>query len=305
LGYFSLNKLDFKFKLPNKKEFFALSSKLLKISLAIYFVKILFTAWQEVPVAYLGKIISLESLALFTFAFNLSSKLMAISDSITDVNLPVFSKQSTDSLKEYSNSFNKNFDLLFYFIFTVGITVSYWSREVLIAADHFIYLVGIIVGLNFEKNIYDRYSSAVILFLPLILSIIFYSYLNIIKSSFFVPLEKLKSMIVTYFLMVIFTTGSYFVFNIYFVEILSMALALFTGAIVGFLISSLYIKYDLNLNIFSLKKMLFSIFTILFGLISYFIQLDFYSKVVIYFSYLFIILYTFKINFIELLRKKK
>ncbi len=305
LGFLSLNKLDFQFKLPNRKEFFSLSSKLLKISLAIYFVKILFTAWQEVPVAYLGKIISLESLALFTFAFNLSSKLMAISDSITDVNLPVFSKQSTDSLKEYILSFNKNFDLIFYFIFVVGITVSYWSREILVLADYFIYFVGILVGLNFDKNIYDRYGSSLILFLPLLLSIIFYSYLNIIKSSFFVPLEKLKNMIITYSLMVIFTGLSFFVLNNYVIEILAMSLALFVGALSGFLISSMFIKNELAINIFSLKKIFFSLFTIFFALISYFVQLDIYSKIIIYISYLFIILYTFKINLFELIKKRK
>lgn len=305
LGFLSLNKLDFKFKLPNKKDFFALSSKLLKISLAIYFVKILFTAWQEVPIAYLGKIISLESLALFTFAFNLSSKLMAISDSITDVNLPVFSKQSTDSLKEYIQSFSKNFDLLFYFIFVVGITVSYWSREILVLADYFIYFVGILVGLNFDKNIYERYGSSIILFLPLLLSIIFYSYLNIIKSSFFVPLEKLKNMIVTYALMVIITGLSYFIFNNYVVEILAMALALFIGSLSGFLISTVFINYNLAINIFSFKKIFFSLFTIFFALISYFIQLDLYSKIVIYLFYLLIILYTFKINLFELIKKRQ
>jgi len=305
LGFLSLNKLDFQFKLPNRKEFFSLSSKLLKISLAIYFVKILFTAWQEVPVAYLGKIISLESLALFTFAFNLSSKLMAISDSITDVNLPVFSKQSTDSLKEYILSFNKNFDLIFYFIFVVGITVSYWSREILVLADYFIYFVGVLVGLNFDKNIYDRYGSSLILFLPLLLSIIFYSYLNIIKSSFFVPLEKLKNMIITYSLMVIFTGLSFFVLNNYVIEILAMSLALFVGALSGFLISSMFIKNELAINIFSLKKIFFSLFTIFFALISYFVQLDIYSKIIIYISYLFIILYTFKINLFELIKKRK
>jgi len=305
LGFFSLHKLDFKLKLPNKKEFFALSSKLLKISLAIYFVKILFTAWQEVPIAYLGKVISLESLALFTFAFNLSSKLMAISDSITDVNLPVFSKQSIDSLKDYTYSFMKNFELLFYFIFVVGITVSYWAKEILIGADYFVYVVGLIIGINFDKNIYERYGSSIVLFLPLILSIVFYSYLNIIKSSFFVPLEKLKNMMITYTLMLVISAISFFIFNSFFVEILSMSLALFIGAFFGFLISVIFINFELKLNIYSFKKLFFSIFTVFFGLISYFIQLDFYSKLVIYISYIFIIVYTFKINLFSLIKKRK
>ena len=195
--------------------------------------------------------------------------------------------------------------MIFYFIFVVGITVSYWSREILVLADYFIYFVGVLVGLNFDKNIYDRYGSSLILFLPLLLSIIFYSYLNIIKSSFFVPLEKLKNMIITYSLMVIFTGLSFFVLNNYVIEILAMSLALFVGALSGFLISSMFIKNELDINIFSLKKIFFSLFTIFFALISYFVQLDIYSKIIIYISYLFIILYTFKINLFELIKKRK
>jgi len=61
LGFLALKDLKFKLILPNKSEFFELSKKLLKISLAIYAVKIIFTAWQEAPVAFLGKNVSLEN----------------------------------------------------------------------------------------------------------------------------------------------------------------------------------------------------------------------------------------------------
>jgi O-antigen/teichoic acid export membrane protein len=305
LGYFSTKGLNFKFKLPSKKDFFSLSSKLLKISLAIYFVKILFTAWQEVPVAFLGKVISLESLALFTFAFNLSSKLMAISDSITDVNLPVFSKKSTESISDYTESFLKNFDLLFYFIFIVGISVSFWSREILIGSDYLIYLVGLFVGFNFEKNIFERYSESTILFFPLILSMIFYSYQNIIKSSFFVPMERLKKMIATYIVLILTTSISFYFINFYFIEILSMSLALFIGSFLSFVLSVFFIYQDLNTKLLDFKKVIFCTFAIFIGLISYLINLDLYSKVVIYISFLIVLFSLFKINVLSLLRKRK
>jgi hypothetical protein len=304
LGFFSIKELDFKFELPSKREFFDLSIKLLKVSLAIYVVKIIFTAWQEIPVAYLGKVISLETLALFTFAFNLSSKLMSISDSITDVNLPVFSKKSHEVLADYFIEFSKNFNLLYYFIFICGISVAYWSKEVLIGADYFISFIGFLVGIVFDKNIYLRYSDSLVLFLPLLLSIIFYSYINIIKSSFFVPLEKLKSMILTYIVLIFTSMFSYLVLNKYFTDILSMSYALLIGSFLSFLLSVFFIYRVFKYNIFDFSKILFTLTSILVGIISYFIEFDLYSKMVIYVFYILLIFYLFRVNLTVLFKKK-
>ncbi len=305
LGFFSLKDLGFKFILPDKNDFYNLCIKLLKVSLAIYAVKIIFTAWQEFPVAYLGKMVSLEALALFTFAFNLSSKLMAISDSVTDVNLPVFSKKSVESFKEYFTDFTKNFNLLFYFIFICGITVSFWAKEILQGADYFIYIVGVLSNLNFEKNIFNRYSESISLFLPLLLSIIFYSYLNIIKSSFFVPLEKLKSMIISFFILIVATFGSFYILNNFFYEILAMSLALFIGSLLSFILSVYFIINELKINLYDFKKILFSLFSIFIGVVSSTVDLDIYSKIVIYFFYILLVLYLFKINIFSLIRRNK
>jgi hypothetical protein len=230
---------------------------------------------------------------------------MAISDSITDVNLPVFSKKTSESLKSYIESFSKNFDMLFYFIFIVGITVSYWSTEILIGADYFIYLVGLLSGLNFEKNIYERYQESLILFLPMLLSIIFYSFLNIIKSSFFIPLEKLKNMIVNYLVLLLVTALSFLILNQYLVEILAMAISLFLGSLFGFILSVFFIKSQLHINILDWKKFFFSIFSVILGLIAYFINLDINSKIVIYLSFIFFNIYIFKINIVYLFNRRR
>jgi O-antigen/teichoic acid export membrane protein len=305
LGFFSLKDLNIKFVLPTKQEFYELSLKLLKISLAIYAVKILFTAWQEIPIAYLGKIISLETLALFTFAFNLSSKLMSISDSVTDVNLPVFSKKSTEIFSEYFSEFSKNFNLLYYFIFLCGISVAYWSREILIGSDIFITTIGSLVGIDLYKNIYSRYSDSLVLFLPLLLSIIFYSYLNIFKSSFFVPLEKLKKMIITYFVLIFGTGFSYLFFNGYFVEILSMAYSLLVGSFMSFVLATYFIYKTFKKNLLDTSKILFTMLSILVGVFSSFVSLDFYSKVVIYLFYILLVFYLFRVNLLVLFKRSK
>lgn len=304
LGFFSLKDLNFKFILPSQRSFIDLSIKLLKISLAIYAVKIIFTAWQEIPIAYLGKAISLETLALFTFAFNLSSKLMSISDSVTDVNLPVFSKKSHEKFSEYFTDFSKNFNLLYYFIFICGITVAYWSREILLGSDIFISTVGSLVGIDLSKNIFLRYSDSLVLFLPLLLSIIFYSYLNIYKSSFFVPLEKLKNMIITYMVLILVSGLSFFFFNKYFVEILSMSYALLVGSFSSFVLASYFIFNEFKKSLIDISKILFTIMSVLVGVFSNFVNLDLYSKIVIYSFYILLVFYLFRVNLFVLFKKK-
>lgn len=304
LGYLAFKDIGLSFEFPPKSEFFSLAKNLLKVSLAIYFVKILFTAWQEIPVAVLGKQYSLELLALFTFAFNFSSKLMSISDSVTDVNLPVYSKKFED--KDFFEHFSQNFNVLFHFIFFVGISASYWAKEILQAADLLIFKVGSLLSLNLTKNIFERYQESLILFLPLILSIVFYSYLNILKSSVFVPLEKLRKMMTSYLLLIIGSFVTYLICINLLPGLISMSLALAVGAFVAFIYSSYFIYRTYGTNIFDFNKIYFSILSILVGYSSvYFSDMGLIEKSLIYLTYFICLTFIFKVNVIKLLLKRK
>ena len=79
---------------------------------------------------------------------------MAISDSVTDVNLPVFSKKATDSINDFFKEFNENFNFLYSIIMVIGAFIVYWSQEILRICDYLIYLVIKILNLNLTKNIY-------------------------------------------------------------------------------------------------------------------------------------------------------
>ncbi len=303
LGYLAFKDIGLRFEFPTKTEFFSLVKNLLKISLAIYFVKILFTAWQEIPVAVLGKQYSLELLALFTFAFNFSSKLMSISDSVTDVNLPVYSKKFED--KDFFEHFSQNFNVLFHFIFFVGISASYWAKEILQVADLMIYKVGAVLSLELSKNIYERYQEALILFLPLILSIVFYSYLNILKSSIFVPLEKLRKMMISYLLLIFGSFLTYLICINLLPGLISMSIALAVGSFIAFVYATYFIYITYGTNIFSLKKIYFSILSIFVGYSAiYFSDMGLIEKSLIYLTYFIFLTFIFKVNVIKLILKR-
>jgi O-antigen/teichoic acid export membrane protein len=304
LGILAFRNVSLNFVLPSKSDFFKLVKTLLKVSLAIYLVKILFTAWQEMPVVILGKQYPLEMLALFTFAFNFSSKLMSISDSVTDVNLPVYSKKFQD--KDFFNHFNSNFNVLFHFIFFVGISAAYWSKEILQGADYFIFKVGSVLNMSLNKNIYDRYQDALILFLPLILSIVFYSFLNILKSSIFIPLEKLRQMMLTYLILIVSSFISYLISINLLGGLISMSVSLAIGAFAAFIYSVLFILRNYQVNIFNQSKVLFSALSISVGYLAvYFSDMGLIEKSLVYLTYFILLTFIFKVNVIKLILKRK
>jgi len=304
LGYIAFKNFNWEFDFPSKESLVSVGKTLLKVSLAIYLVKIIFTAWQELPVVVLGKMYSLETLALFTFAFNFSGKLMSISDSVTDVNLPVYSKKSSD--KDFFEHFIRNFNILFYFIFFVGISASFWAKEILKVSDYFIYLVGSILNIGLNKNIFDRYQESIILFLPLLVSIIFYSYLNILKSSIFVPLERLRKMIETYLVLILISSIFFMLLSKFFSGILAMSISLALGAFLSFIYSVWFIYRHYEVNLYDSKKIVFSFVSIIFAFVAiYFSDFGFIEKSLFYLVYFSLLTFIFRINIFKLLLKRK
>lgn len=307
LGLISIGTLKFKFSLPSKSEYKKMFYDLLKISMAIYLVKIIFTAWQEIPVLILGQKYSLELIGIFAFAFNFASKLMAISDSVTDVNLPVFSKKVLDGAKEFFKEFNDNFNFLYSIIFIIGTTIVYWSREILKLSDYVIYVFIQIFGLNLTKNIYDKYEPAVYLFFPLILSIIFYSFLNIFKSSIYVPLTRLRQLINSYLIMVLLSFASFYtmvdILRISQDGLLLMSWSLALGSFAGFLYTFFDILIHFKNQIVSSKNIVLSLFSIIICMFTFY-SLSISVKVVYFTLYFLVITFVFKINFFNLLMKR-
>ena len=307
LGALSLGGLKFKFSLPTRNEYKKLFVDLLKVSMAIYAVKVIFTAWQELPVLILGQDYSLETIAIFAFALNFSSKLMAISDSVTDVNLPVFSKKASDSLEEFFKSFNENFNFLYSVILVIGSLIVYWSQEILKVADYLTYMLAKILNLNLSKNIYDKYSAAIYLFFPLIISIIFYSYLNILKSSIYVPLSRLRKLINSFILMFFLTFGLYYALlklNYFPADgLLIMSWSLALGSFFAFVYCFFDILTSYKNQIVTSKNISLTMLSFSLCFFTYF-SLPVLTKLIYFSFYFLMVTFVYKINIFKIILKK-
>jgi hypothetical protein len=275
--------------------------------MAIYAVKVIFTAWQELPVLILGQDYSLETIAIFAFALNFSSKLMAISDSVTDVNLPVFSKKASDSIEEFFKSFNENFNFLYSVILVIGSLIVYWSQEILKVADYLTYMLVKILNLNLSKNIYDKYSAAIYLFFPLIISIIFYSYLNILKSSIYVPLSRLRKLINSFILMFFLTFGLYYALlklNYFPADgLLLMSWSLALGSFFAFVYCFFDILTSYKNQIVTSKNISLTMLSFSLCFFTYF-SLPVLTKLIYFSFYFLMVTFVYKINIFKIILKK-
>jgi O-antigen/teichoic acid export membrane protein len=131
---------------------------------------------------------------MYAFALLYAKKLMTISDSITTVNIPVFSERFVNDFKEFKDSFSKNFNKIFSAIILVGTFASYFAPT----------LIRILVG-------GDKYDQAIPLIAPMVFAIVLYSFVNIINSSVLIPAKMAKSMIGSYVFLIIGTGLSYLV----------------------------------------------------------------------------------------------
>ena len=112
-------------------------------------------------------------------------------------------------------------------------------------------------------------------------------------------------MIISFFILIVATFGSFYILNNFFYEILAMSLALFIGSLLSFILSVYFIINELKINLYDFKKILFSLFSIFIGVVSSSVDLDIYSKILIYFFYILLVLYLFKINIFSLIRRNK
>ncbi len=220
LAYLAFKPLKIKYELPSKEEFKLMLKQLLSISLAVYFVKVIFTMWEKSGPLILGREISHEMVGVFAFALLYSKKLVHISDAITDVNLPVLSEKFVHNFEEFKKLFSTNFNKVFVFILLPSFSAVYWSKEV----------IRLVVGDN-------RYDGAFPLILPLVFTFVLYSFINILKSSIFVPAKYVKELVLGFVLLLLGTIGFYLTLTRFFdySKIGSMSLGLLFGVLMSFI----------------------------------------------------------------------
>lgn len=233
-AYLAFKPLKNWFEFPTKREFVDLFKQLFSISLAIYIVKVLYTNWENIGPNLLGLSMSQEVLGVFGFAMLYAKKILTISDSVTDVNLAVFSDRYVNDPQNFVSSFKNNFNKIFVLVLPIAFTAAFWNRDIIYVA-----------------KLWDKYFEAPQLILPIIFAFVFYSFLDIIKSSVLVPAKMTKEMVITFVLMLGATVAFYFGTKNIMNPLNSMAYAMWFGAAVALVLSIIQSRQKLGQWIFT------------------------------------------------------
>jgi|GEM_PF-526698 len=238
LGYIAFKPLKGNLKLPSRRDFKRIFKEIFSISMAIYLVKIIYTNWEKFGNNVLGLFNSPEIVAIFAFAMLYAKKLMSISDSVTDVNLPVLSEKYVKDFDDFKKLFVRNFDKIFVTVIAAATFAAYWSPEI----------VGLVVG-------GEKYRDAYTLIPPVILAFILYSFINIVKSSVLIPAKMSKHMIIGFMALLVGTAAMFFSIYKLIGALPAMAWGTAFGAALSFLYINLAIKKNLKFVYFNIDHL--------------------------------------------------
>jgi O-antigen/teichoic acid export membrane protein len=200
---------------PSKKDFAFLFKDIFSISIAIYLVKILATNWEKLGTNILGLYNKPEMVAIFAFALLYSKKILSISDSVTDVSLPVLSEKFTSDIADFKHSFSKNFDKVFSFLLLSAAFACYWAPQI----------ITLLVGGT-------KYNSSYPYIPYILIAFVIYAVIDIVKSSVYVPAKMVKEMILSFVVLVGSSATAYYLISFKLDILASMTLALVVGVIV-------------------------------------------------------------------------
>ncbi len=204
-------------KLPTRKEFVAILKELFSLGMSIYLVKIIVVNWEKAGTNLLGFLGNAEILGIYSFALLYAKKLMHISDAVTDVSLPVFSEKYVNDVKEFKSMFTTNFNKIYAIVVFFAMSAVYWAKELII----------ILIGSN-------KYDSALPLLVPMVFAFIYFSLLDIIKSSIAIPAKLIREMILSFVLLLLVTVGVYFVSRNLIPHLQAMAYSMLIGTFFSF-----------------------------------------------------------------------
>lgn len=239
LIYLAFKPLKCKFVLPSKSDFKILFKDLLSISLAVYVVKIIYTMWEKSGPLLLGLYVTKEMVGIFAFALLYAKKLMTISDSVTDVNLPIMSEKYVENIDEFKELFEKNFNKLFVFIMVSAFSAVYWAPE----------FIKFAVGGN-------KYDLSFIYILPMVFAFVFYSFINIIKSSVFIPAKFIREMILSFGFLLGGSVGTFYLLfkNIGFLA--AMTYGMLIGSFLSLMVLLIFTRIKLHFTLIKLPHIL-------------------------------------------------
>ncbi|OGC70088.1 hypothetical protein A2415_00625 [candidate division WWE3 bacterium RIFOXYC1_FULL_39_7] len=235
LAYLALSPLKAHIKLPSKTDIKRLVREIFSISIGIYIVKILTTNWEKLGPNLLGLNNAPEVIAIFSFAVLYSRKILSISDSVTDVSLPVLSEKFATNVHEFKTTFVKNFDKVFALIILAATYAAFWAPEI----------IGLVVGS-------EKYAGSYKLIPTILLAFVVYSLLDIVKSSILIPAKLIRHMLFSFFLLFLSTAVSFLVLNTKLGYLNAMSAGMAAGALIALMYQIVMVKKSLNFYFFNI-----------------------------------------------------
>jgi O-antigen/teichoic acid export membrane protein len=241
IGTLTLSVLAFrplrgKLVFPSASDFRDLLKEIFSISVVIYLVKIIYTNWEKFGSNVLGLGNAAEVVAIYGFAMLFAKKLMNISDAVTAVNLPVLSEKFSKSVKDFKETFSGNFNRVFSVLLVSAAAASFWAPE--------------LVRLAAGEQKYLEYFDSLRLIPPLVVAFIFYSVVNILKSSVMVPAKLVKELLIGFVLLLAGTASSFFMLTKFFNPLDSMAWGMALGSGLSFIFIRWAVKRNLRFSFF-------------------------------------------------------
>lgn len=184
--------LTWKIAWPTGKEVRYFLFSLLGLGLVLYFGKILYMLWQKMGTLYLGTKVSAAEVGFFSFATLYATKMMIVSDAVTDVNLPVMTANLKNGFDEFRRRFLTNYDKVYSLMLAAGTSALFWVPEV------------------FHLLIGHKYDAALPLVAPLLLAFFAYGLLNLLESSVLAPAKMLRVLIFYHLILIGGTLGALF-----------------------------------------------------------------------------------------------
>jgi len=283
LGYFAIKSFEGNFIFPTWIEYKEILKDILSLSLSVYIVKVIFSNWENLGKAVIGASFilalfeskaSLQLVAVFGIALAYSAKLMMISDSITDVNMTIFTEKYLKDLKNFASDFLKNFSKIFVTTTFVAVTVLFWNTEV------------------FQFIFRNKYAGAEN-YIPLLVTAYWaYSFINIFKSSIYVPAKRLALLVVAFVLLFIGSIVSFFILALFkvFDVTLSLAVSMMIGSLLTYIFMILDLKYKFKTWFINYQMLITLALSSVMCLV-YIYHFQFIYKLIVFLLYLVIQMY--------------
>lgn len=249
---------------PARREFKEILYHILGISFIVYLARILFTFWQRMGILILGlfPFITNIELGFFNMALAFGTKLVILSNAVSEVNLAVMTRKFAENYEDFIATFKSNFIKVFSLVLFISLSVIFFAKEIIV------YIIG------------TKYIPALKIVPIIIISFFLYSVIDLIANSLFVPSKKQIFRFYTFLITVIISGASIFLF-IKGDNLIGTSLGLLAGILAGTIFLIENARRQFKIQIISKKEILI-ILTFLPIIIAGFLNISFAPKVIIY-----------------------